>query len=1150
MGVPALFRWLSKKYPKIISPVVEDLPEEFENGNGTKTKIPIDARGPNPNGEEFDNLYLDMNGIVHPCSHPEDRPPPANEEEMMIAVFEYTERVVNMVRPRKLLMIAVDGVAPRAKMNQQRSRRFRSAQEAADKDKENAQFYANLKASGQQPEGDEDGEKAPTKTWDSNAITPGTPFMDTLAASLRYWVSYKCSTDPAWEKLKIIISDATVPGEGEHKIMNFVRSQRVSPHHDPNTRHVIYGLDADLIMLGLATHEPHFRVLREDVFANDTKPGHCRICNQPGHMAANCRGVPAKKPGEEVVEKPLKPFIWLHVSILREYLAVEMNVPGQPFNFDLERALDDWVFMCFFVGNDFLPHLPSLDIREDGIDTLIAIWRDNIPTMGGYVTEDGNVNLGRAQIILNGLASQENAIFKRRKQVEDKRAANERRREESKAKNKHPRYGTYGQQNIDETVIQRGARGGIRKGNELAPDPNALPMFNPSDAGTKKDPRFARNDMTHADVVGSNPSGATVDNRSAAAALKAQLNNKPQNPASTDPMAQCKVSTFEKNLPPGMVSLSMLRDARGITQSQAKKANRKRPARRTNDVQTMMDEAEREAKDEAVLRRPETDIKDSSLALGKRKADEFEQDISNGRSGALGTPQQTPQKPAGGLLEEDTVQLWEDGYEGRYYEQKFGVAPDDVEFRHKVARHYVEGLCWVLLYYMQGCPSWTWYYPYHYAPFAADFVDMDKQVVEFEKGEPFRPYEQLMGVMPARSNHTLPAIFHPLMTEQESPIIEFYPEDFAIDLNGKKQTWQGVALLPFIDEKRLLAAMHEKYPLLTADEARRNGFGDDALIFSTKHALYNDVANKFYSKKADTPNFKINPVHSEGLAGKISKNAEFVPNSSLEFPLPTTQDEFTSLDSNEAVNVHYSMPPIPGLHKSMLLPGIKFPDPVLDYDDVQKTRSMAAKAGRSFGGVQLSNNGGMSDGPRINYGNHQSNRGGYQGNNGYGGHSQTHHNPNHVHSNPIVQNGHQAATSLQGMAPPAAIQEWARQNGLPPPPAINTLPLGQVPNPRYHDNSGSGPYGGYGGGYGVGVNRGGFRGNHGGRGDGFDRGGRPTGYNDRGDSRGMRPPPRDDHPHRGRGGGGGGGGYGYGGGRGGRGGGGGGGGYGGGGRRY
>ena len=102
MGVPALFRWLSQKYPKIISPVIEDLPTRVDDH-----EVPVDGSGPNPNGEEMDNLYLDMNGIVHPCSHPEDRPPPETEEEMMIEVFKYTERVVNMVRPRKLLMIAV-----------------------------------------------------------------------------------------------------------------------------------------------------------------------------------------------------------------------------------------------------------------------------------------------------------------------------------------------------------------------------------------------------------------------------------------------------------------------------------------------------------------------------------------------------------------------------------------------------------------------------------------------------------------------------------------------------------------------------------------------------------------------------------------------------------------------------------------------------------------------------------------------------------------------------------------------------------------------------------------------------------------------------------------------------------------------------------
>ena len=252
-------------------------------------------------------------------------------------------------------------------MNQQRARRFRGARDAKEADEQKAEFQTLLRKQQTRDPDDEDDsvDDIVKKTWDSNVITPGTPFMFILAQSIRYWVQWKLNTDPGWANLKVIISDAAVPGEGEHKIMNFVRSQRSDPEYDPNTSHVMYGLDADLIMLGIATHEPHFRVLREDVFYNDAKGRTCKICGQQGHYAENCRGESKEKSGEfdEKASKPeFKPYIWLHVPVLREYLGAEMFVPGQPFRFDLERALDDWVFMCFFVGNDFLPHLPSLDI--------------------------------------------------------------------------------------------------------------------------------------------------------------------------------------------------------------------------------------------------------------------------------------------------------------------------------------------------------------------------------------------------------------------------------------------------------------------------------------------------------------------------------------------------------------------------------------------------------------------------------------------------------------------------------------------------------------------------------------------------------------------------------------------------------------------
>lgn len=90
--------------------------------------------------------------------------------------------------------------------------------------------------------------------FDSNCITPGTEFMARLNEHLKYFINQKLSTDQSWQNVEVIFSGHEVPGEGEHKIMDYIRYQRSQPQYDHNTRHCLYGLDADLVCEMILTH--------------------------------------------------------------------------------------------------------------------------------------------------------------------------------------------------------------------------------------------------------------------------------------------------------------------------------------------------------------------------------------------------------------------------------------------------------------------------------------------------------------------------------------------------------------------------------------------------------------------------------------------------------------------------------------------------------------------------------------------------------------------------------------------------------------------------------------------------------------------------------------------------------------------------------
>ncbi|KAK6938938.1 Xrn1, helical domain [Dillenia turbinata] len=763
MGVPAFYRWLVDKYPMVVVNVIEEEAVEIEG-----IKIPVDTSQTNPNKIEYDNLYLDMNGIIHPCFHPEDRPPPETFDEVFQCMFDYIDRLFVMVRPRKLLYMAVDGVAPRAKMNQQRSRRFRAAKDAADAAAEEERLREEF---------EREGRKLPPKqnsqVCDSNVITPGTEFMAVLSSALQYYIHLRLNNDPGWRSIKVILSNANVPGEGEHKIMSYIRLQRNIPGYDPNTRHCLYGLDADLIMLALATHEVHFSILREIVFT----PGQDInfLCGQMRHLAADCEGIVAKikagefdKKGDEALVAK-KPYQFLNIWILREYLEYEFRIPNPPFEIDFECILDDFIFMCFFVGNDFLPHMPTLDIHEGAINLLMAIYKKEFQELGGYLTDSCMLNLSRVRHFIQAVGAYEDRIFQKRAHLRQRQA------ERIKREMVLTMRGDDAEPEVEpESFVPVATFHGSRLASAPAPpyqNTGSTNSFVSSafDARSQKsETSDSRRASFRAQKVACVSSGASLGATIVEAENSLEI--------------EVGIKAFHSFLI-AVAAILYFFDIIGLASIRENK----------KDLKAMLKEKLRE------------------------KADVFKSENP----------------------EQDKVKLGEAGWKERYYAVKFAAKTSEEceAIRKDVVLRYTEGLCWVMHYYYEGVCSWQWFYPYHYAPFASDLKDLARLNINFKLGSPFKPFNQLLGVLPPASSHALPEHYRKLMTDTNSPLIDFYPTDFKVDMNGKRYAWQGVAKLPFIDEARLLAAVEKIEHTLTEEEAQRNSVMFDMLFVSLSNLL-------------------------------------------------------------------------------------------------------------------------------------------------------------------------------------------------------------------------------------------------------------------------------------------------------------------------
>jgi 5'-3' exonuclease len=399
MGVPAFFRKLIKKYK-----ILRNNPD-----------MPVRE------------LHIDGNCLFHPsCFKVLDfNKSETNQqilfEKMSERIIAYIDYLIQLTCPTDLVHIAVDGVAPLAKINQQRMRRFGYANNYK------AEIYRkhNIKTN---------------NSWSNIVITPGTQFMYDLHLKLKNYYEQKItlSTDPLY-RFKIIYDSYMTPGEGEHKILQYIKENN---HHHRDGAVVIYGLDADLIFLSMASHLNNIFLLREtNQFtskSDNQNPEPDEECSIGEEMCYVDIDFAKKSINEE--------FNGYYDRWINSRNAFDQNLDlepdqdsgmfGDPLNHNHSHAhtdtntkilpkcdisdfdfTNDYIFVCYFLGNDFLPHLPSININIDAMELIFNVYMDVFQDYGKNLIQfvNGRVIIDNDFLLdfITILASKEEDFFRR-----------------------------------------------------------------------------------------------------------------------------------------------------------------------------------------------------------------------------------------------------------------------------------------------------------------------------------------------------------------------------------------------------------------------------------------------------------------------------------------------------------------------------------------------------------------------------------------------------------------------------------------------------------------------------------------------------------------------------------------------------------------
>ena len=347
------------------------------------------------------NLYLDTNGLIYDAVRVvgSNRGISDDEYEALLiqTVCEKINEYLALFRPSDKVFIAFDGVAPVAKLNQQRERRYKSwfttvveqtitrKNALLDPTVATVAVAATAVAAGAQ------------KAWNTASITPGTRFMTKLNTQMRDYCAEKARV--IGTTVEYIYSGSDAPGEGEHKIFEYIRDN-AGVHK--NTTTLIYGLDADLIMLCL-NHlhvSEHIYLYRDtpdfiqsldstlsssDQYYLDIPEFACSleaVMRESTAAPAGARGGAYISDAKTEAKAAATAKAATAAVVTTGVAAVKSRITP-----DVIAAIDDYIVMAFMLGNDFMPHFPSLNLRTNGMTVLLQTYANMFRESKEYLVE-------------------------------------------------------------------------------------------------------------------------------------------------------------------------------------------------------------------------------------------------------------------------------------------------------------------------------------------------------------------------------------------------------------------------------------------------------------------------------------------------------------------------------------------------------------------------------------------------------------------------------------------------------------------------------------------------------------------------------------------------------------------------------------------